>query len=110
MSDLKNWEIYSSGSEDTENSHSQINNKNSNNLKVYNTKELEYLNRYLPIAKNGYDESELYDIIVENHFNDEKIKNKLLDRLKYLSAKGDQYIWKVVGKSKRKHSDNSGKL
>ena len=45
MSDLKNWEIYSSGSEDTENSHSQINNKNSNNLKVYNTKELEYLNR-----------------------------------------------------------------
>ena len=106
MSELKNWENYSSESE-TEDVKKVGRLDISDDLSVYNERECEYLDRYLPLVKNAFDETELYEIIVDCKFNDEKIKEIIHERVKILNAKGDVYGWKVVGKTKQKVEENN---
>ena len=109
MSELKNWENYSSVSEGE--NHQNLANLNiSDDLSVYNEKELQFLDRYIHLVKNAFDEAELYDIIVDCNFNDEKIKDIITERVKYLNAKGDHYGWKVVGKPKPKQIEETGNV
>ncbi len=107
MSELKNWENYSSVSEG-DNYQKMAHLDISDNVSVYNEKEIEYLDRYLPIIKNAFDETELYEIIMDCNFNDEKISEIINERIKYMNAKGDQYGWKVIGKQKPKNNESVG--
>lgn len=70
-------------------------------LSVYNEKELEYLDKYLPMVKNAFDEDELYEIILDCDYNDEKIKKMITEKIRYLKAKGTQYGWNVVDRNRR---------
>ena len=109
MNELKNWETYSSVSE-AENYQNLANLDISDDVSVYNEKEIEYLDRYLPMVKNAFDEAELYDIIIDCNFNDEKIEEIITERVKYMNVKGDQYGWKLVGKAKPKEIEETGKI
>ena len=109
MSELKNWENYSTVSEGENLKKLAQFDLSDGSVSVYNEKEIEYLDKYLPIVKNAFDEPELYDIIVDCNFNDDKIKNIVSERLRFLNAKGDEYGWKVVGKTKPKIQENTGK-
>ena len=78
MSDLKNWDIYSSEEE---------NNKKEKEMpeKPFtrsDPSDAMFIKKYLPLVENAFDvfhyiiqENELVEIIKDNNYNDEKIKN-----------------------------------
>ena len=67
----------------------------------YTEKERAYINKYLPMAKNAYDEKEIYEIVKKYNFNDELINNDIKHQLDIILFKGDEYGWSEVKKKKQ---------
>ena len=99
-----NWDKYSSDEERSEKDKaSNVKQKQKeDDVSEYTDKEVEYIDRYLPMAKNALDESELYDLIIEYKFNDARIEEEIKHRLKLIEAKGDDYGWTEVKKKAKK--------
>ena len=70
--------------------------------KEYTEKEKEYLSKYIQMAKNSMVENELYELIIQTNFNEQKIEEEIQHRLKLIEAKGDDYGWTEVKKKVKK--------
>ena len=99
-----NWDKYSSDEERSEKDKASNakQKQKEDDVSEYTDKEVEYIDRYLPMAKNALDESELYDLIIEYKFNDARIEEEIKHRLKLIEAKGDDYGWTEVKKKTKK--------
>ena len=99
-----NWDKYSSDEERSEKDKASNakQKQKEDDVSEYTDKEVEYIDRYLPMAKNALDESELYDLIIEYKFNDARIEEEINHRLKLIEAKGDDYGWTEVKKKTKK--------
>ena len=73
----------------------------------YTEKERSYINKYLPLAKTAYDESEVYQIIKKYNFNDELINKDIKHQLDIIMVKGDEYGWSEVKKKEVKPKSNN---
>ena len=56
--------------------------------------------KYSKYAKNALDENEIYNIIINNNYIEEKIINEIKQKAKIIEEKGDDYGWKEVKKGK----------
>ena len=68
----------------------------------YTPQEIEFLDKYTLIAENLLDDEELYEIITKYDFNEEKIKKEVLDIVKSIQKRGDDYEWGEVKNGKKK--------
>lgn len=68
----------------------------------YTQRELEYIDKYKPIALYRMEDQELYEIITKHKFNDEKIENEIKEFVKLINIKGDDYGWTVIDEGKSK--------
>ena len=68
----------------------------------YTDKERTYINKYLPLAKNAYDEKEIYEIIKKYNFDDELINKDIKHQLDIISFRGEEYGWSEVKKKEVK--------
>ena len=56
--------------------------------------------KYSKYAKNALDENEIYNIIINNNYIEEKIINEIKEKARIIEEKGDDYGWKEVKKGK----------
>ena len=70
------------------------------NIIEYTEKERAYINKYLSMAKNAYDEKEIYEIIKKYNFDDDQISDEIKHQLNIISFKGEEYGWSEVKKKK----------
>jgi hypothetical protein len=66
----------------------------------YTAKEIEYIDRYKPQTLYRMEDHEIYDIIIRNSFNDEKIESEIKEFSKLIKMKGDDYGWKIIDEGK----------
>jgi len=66
----------------------------------YTAKELEYIDKYKPLTLYRMEDEEIYEIILKNNFNDEKIRNEINEFVKLINFKGDDYGWNVIDEGK----------
>ena len=72
----------------------------------YSEKESSYINKYLKIAKNAYDEKEIYEIVKKYNFDDDLIIKDIKRQLDMIEVKGDEYGWSEVKKKEIKKENN----
>ena len=73
----------------------------------YSEKESSYINKYLKIAKNAYDEKEIYEIVKKYNFDDDLISKEIKRQLNMIQVRGDEYGWSEVKKKEIKPKENS---
>ena len=104
---LKEWDKYSSDSE--EKVEEEINKKTNNKRKKkkqpieeekekeeYSEQDKYLINKFLPMAKNSLDESELFALIKSKKSNQKEIENEIKKKLKLIEEKGEEYGWTEV--------------
>ena len=94
--EMKEWDKYSSDEDEKSKENTQKKNKRKNKKKMntikeeikmeYTDKEKTYLNKFLKMAKNSMDENEVYQLIINSNFNDDKIENEIKNKLKFKAA------------------------
>ena len=71
----------------------------------YSEKERAYINKYLKIAKNAYEEKEIYEIIKKYNFDDDLIIKDIKRQLDMIQVRGEEYGWSDVKKKEIKHKN-----
>ena len=71
----------------------------------YSEKEKAYINKYLKIAKNAYEEKEIYEIIKKYNFDDDLIIKDIKRQLDMIQVRGEEYGWSDVKKKEIKHKN-----
>jgi len=66
----------------------------------YTVRELEFIDKYKPMALYRMEDQELYEIITKHNFNDEKIEKEISEFVKLINFKGDDYGWTVIDEGK----------
>ena len=77
-----------------------------NKVIEYSEKERSYINKYLKIAKNAYDEKEIYELVKKYNFDDDLINKDIKKQLDMIQVKGDEYGWSEVKKKEIKPKEN----
>lgn len=82
-------------------------NINLEEFEEYTDREIEYIDKYKVVSKNTLEvnaifiqDEELYDLIIKYNFDDERIREAVLNHVNLLNKKGDDYSWAVVTKGK----------
>ena len=76
----------------------------------YSEKETSYINKYLKIAKNAYDEKEIYEIVKKYNFDDDLISKDIKRQLDMIQVKGEEYGWSEVKKKEIKPKNNNNSI
>jgi len=64
----------------------------------YTPEEIILLDKFHEFTQHKLDDDEIYEVMVKFNFDEELIKNELLEILKVFS-KGDEFNWTEIGKS-----------
>ena len=68
----------------------------------YTEKEIAYIDKFKPMTENTMEDEDLYEIIIQYNFDDNKIKQELQEYMKLVKKKGDEYGWTKIEKGKSK--------
>lgn len=68
----------------------------------YTEKELHYIDKYKAMTDNTMEDEDLYEIIIKQNFDDNKIKQEINEYIKLVKKKGDEYGWTKIEKGKSK--------
>ena len=71
-------------------------------VEEYTERELNYIDKYKLMALNRMTDEEIYEIIIQHNFNDEKIEREINEFKKLISFKGDDYGWNIIDKGNSK--------
>ena len=76
----------------------------------YSEKERSYINKYLKIAKNAYEENEIFELIKKYNFDDDLISKDIKRQLDMIQVKGEEYGWSEVKKKEIKPKNNNSNI
>jgi len=69
-------------------------------VEEYTEKELEYLDKYKEITGEAMDDEELYEIITKFNFDDARIKKEVMEIMKIIQKRGQEYSWTKIENGK----------